>query len=80
GLAKGEIRVVIDLPDGITKNPDFRIEWERFVPLPVNLGPFGNIFQVFIRKDFPQPTTVRDAIERAVQATEPTPTPPTTPE
>ncbi|MFM7621848.1 MAG: hypothetical protein ACKO57_02590, partial [Alphaproteobacteria bacterium] len=68
------------LLETLTKNHDFRTEWERFVPLPVNLGPFGDIFQVFIRKDFPQPTTVHDAIERAVQATEPTPTPPTTPE
>ena len=68
------------LLETLTKNPDFQTEWQKFFPLPVNLGPFGDIFRVFIRKDFPQPTTVRDAIERAVQATEPTPTPPATPE
>ena len=65
------------LLETLQQNPNFRTEWERFVPLPVNLGPFGDIFQVFIRKNFSEPTTVRDAIERAVQATEPTPTPAT---
>ncbi len=52
----------------LQQNPNFRTEWERFVPLPVNLGPFGDIFQVFIRKDFPEPTRVTRAIEDAVKA------------
>ena len=56
------------LLETLQQNPNFRTEWERFVPLPVNLGPFGDIFQVFIRKDFPEPTRVTRAIEDAVKA------------
>jgi hypothetical protein len=52
----------------LMKNPDFRAEWEKFVPLPVNLGLLTNMFQVFIRKDFPEPTRVTRVIEDAVKA------------
>jgi hypothetical protein len=52
----------------LMKNPDFRAEWENFAPLPVNLGLLSNMFQVFIRKDFPEPEGVRQAIEDAVKA------------
>jgi hypothetical protein len=51
----------------LMKNPDFRAEWEKFVPLPVNLGLLTNMFQVFIRKDYPEPAHVTQAIEDAVK-------------
>lgn len=63
----------------LMKNPDFRAEWETFVPLHVNLGLLSNMFQVFIRKDFPEPTRVTRAIEDAVKAVSLN-QPPTTPE
>jgi hypothetical protein len=63
----------------LMKSPDFRAEWETFVPLHVNLGLLSNMFQVFIRKDFPEPTRVTRAIEDAVKAVSLN-QPPTTPE
>ena len=67
------------LLETLTKNPDFRAEWETFVPLHVNLGLLSNMFQVFVRKDFPEPTRVTRAIEDAVKAVSLN-QPPTTPE
>jgi hypothetical protein len=68
------------LLETLTKNPDFQTEWQKFVSLPVNLGPFADIFQVFIRKDFADPTAVKKAIETAAEEAQPTPTPEATPE